>query len=203
MGIEIDTSKRSGFVCYTGTRDELIAAGVAVDAMFPPAPKTRRYWKGLHNPPVQDRFKTTKVGALWRVTRELGWEDQDFIREQHAARDAEREARNAEDMRRYEARVRGEREAAQVEKEIAQMPGDAEAFRAGKHHIIGTFLAAVGGRGMEPCGGYYFDDATIEEVHELILEIAVRVANADVRYSEAKRLMAEAELRAPFLAESE
>ncbi|MCC6194740.1 MAG: hypothetical protein IT518_09770 [Burkholderiales bacterium] len=195
MGIEIDTSKRSGFVCYTGGRDELIAAGVAVDAMFPPAPKTRRYWKGLSNPPVADAFKTTKVGARWRVSRELGWEDQDFIREQHAARDAEREAR--------EAREAHDRAAAQVEKEIAQMPDDAAGFRREKAYVIVPFLAAVGGRGMDHLGGYYFDDATIEEVHDLLHEIAATIAKADVRFSPAKRMVEEATLRASLLTEAE
>lgn len=46
---------------------------------------------------------------------------------------------------------------------------------------------------MDPCGGYYFDASTIEEIRDLAHEIMSTIANAEVRYSEAKRLMAESE----------
>ncbi|HMM74955.1 MAG TPA: hypothetical protein PJ986_04550 [Gammaproteobacteria bacterium] len=190
MGIQTDTNKRSGFVCYTGSREELIAAGVAVDAMFPPAPRTRRYWTGMRTPPVADHFKTTKVGALWRVSRELGWEDQDYIREQHAAREAEREAS-------YKGYLRGHAEVLAAQK-IARQPRSVEAFRDAKLRALVPLWGDV-----EPAGGYSFDDATVGEIRDLVLEIAALITNAEVRFSPAKRLMAEAELRAPLLAEAE
>jgi len=98
--LQIARTKKDDRISYLGTKDELLAAGVAVGAMFPVPPKRRRYAEpGDPSNPVADNFSVSEKGmdtsgALYMVTRERGWEDPDGIRRKHDAHKAEREAKD-------------------------------------------------------------------------------------------------------------
>lgn len=89
---------RSGYPCtvaYVGTREQLLAAGVAVPAMFPEPPHRRRWAR--HRPEHRDIAPDDWTVSLrkdgrWRVSREDGWEHPEQIRAEHARSAAERGA---------------------------------------------------------------------------------------------------------------
>ena len=92
---------RDDKVSYLGTKQELLDAGVAVEAMYPEPPQRRRWTNDVRENPVADRFAVTEKGqakneTLFLVTREIGWEDPAAIERKHGEDQAERERDDVE-----------------------------------------------------------------------------------------------------------
>ena len=75
-------------ISYCGTRDELLAAGVALSEMFPEPPGRRRWarnqpkWRSI----ARDDWTVSLMrDGRWRVTRERGWQDPDKLDAERAA----------------------------------------------------------------------------------------------------------------------
>lgn len=93
-------------VSYEGTREQLLEAGVAIPAMFPDPPATRRWSRNNSDRQgiVADSFAVTKKpDDQWRVTREKDWHDPIGFLRRKAAEEAERNRYWAEQQK--ESRV--------------------------------------------------------------------------------------------------
>ena len=68
-------SHLSKTICYQGLKEDLLAAGVATEDMFPAPPQTRRYSGNGDKARTREYFATTQRGDEFMVTRWRFWND--------------------------------------------------------------------------------------------------------------------------------
>lgn len=132
-------------VSYEGTREQLLEAGVAIPAMFPDPPATRRWSrnnadrKGI----VADDFSVTKLrDGRWRVTREIGWDDRAAFLKRKAEKVAARQRESIErDKQRAQEAAKNNPEEAMDEYVRARLPEDFENFGQSKKEKVVHRLA--------------------------------------------------------------
>jgi hypothetical protein len=159
---------------YSGTREQLIAAGLAQDGSFPGDPgrrKTAVRFKAQDGVEITIRKRDTRRYYLSRRlpngSEELKRRHEDSRRAMEAERALALLPKSAEDYRRFVGRI-----------------ADFKALRM----TLGLWV-----------GGYCFESTDSEEIGELLAELQGAIENARIRYSPTRRSKMETRIRGEAL----
>ena len=157
---------------YWGTKEALIAAGLAKAEWFPSDPRCPR--KSVYRTPDRSVEISKKGGGKFEVLIEIGDEEESRRRGLWASR----------------------RAASNAQAKIAALPKSADGFRSDLIQYAETFLSVLQKYAENGSGGYRVSRPALDELEIAIGRVASALETSDIAFSAKARAAAEREIMA-------